>query len=67
MHFWSNCEAIQKLNKREKATQDQNKAFGNSNRKICVSLLSAKVNTACKPKTAYLCGFHSVSIYAKLV
>ena len=34
---------------------------------ICVSLLSAKVNTACKPQTAYLCGFHSVNIYAKLV
>lgn len=43
------------------------KAFGSSNRKICVSLLSAKVNTACQPQTTYLCGFHSVNIYAKLV
>lgn len=43
------------------------KAFGNSNRKICLSLLSAKVNTACKPQTTYLCGFHSVNIYAQLV
>lgn len=60
--LWSNQKAEQK----RKASQDQNKAFGSSNRKICVSLLSAKVNTAHKPKTACLCGFHSVDIYAKL-
>lgn len=40
MHFWSNYEAIQKLNKREKQLRIRTKP----NRKICVSLLSAKVN-----------------------